>query len=99
MACERVYNPRVRAQTAVRLLPLLLASACASTPPASSCEPLGSFPGPEDFELVTREGALTLLASARDRRDFDDASRNGIWAVDWDTRAVAKLDMHGRDGC
>ncbi len=76
-----------------------LSCACASTPPATSCEPLGSFPGPEDFDLVELDGQRVVLASARDRRDYEDASQNGIWALDWATRQSTKLAIRGRDGC
>lgn len=81
---------------------LVLASnalACAK-PPSSTCAPLGEFPGPEDFDLVTRSGHTQILVSATERRAPDRTESNGFWLVDWNgDRSVQRLEIHGRDAC
>ena len=48
--------------TPVTLICAGLLSACANKLPATSCEPLGDFPGPEDFDLVELEGKRVMPA-------------------------------------
>ncbi len=79
-------------------LALLSTFACARTP-EPSCTPLGTMPGPEDFDRVGSPEHPTFLISAAARREAQSDADNGIWALEWPRGAAIRLALVGRDRC
>lgn len=86
----------------VSIVAVLLASltlgACAHAP-APSCEQIGEFPGPEDFDVAELDGLPVLIVSSAARRDSDDRAAAGLHLVDPAAGTSLPMTLHGRDGC
>ncbi|MCB9760557.1 MAG: SMP-30/gluconolactonase/LRE family protein [Alphaproteobacteria bacterium] len=80
----------------------LLGAAFAAPIPITAdwrCEIVGEMPGPEDFDVVTRDGRPWVLVSADQRRDPSDSTGDGLWWVDPRTGESARAPLVDRDGC
>lgn len=77
----------------------LAALGCAHAAPVP-CEPLGTMPGPEDFDRLPPRGEHALLVSSVERRgDARDTAIGSLLLVDVRTGAAEPMPLLERDAC